>query len=78
MSFYIVLNLMIYSFPLECITDLDSLLAYNNVEYGIPVDVEALEIESNLMGSSPARYIVIGEPRTIGLNPNITFSSFSL
>ena len=69
---------MMYSFPLECITNLDSLLAYNNVEYGIPVDVEALEMKSNVIGSSPALDIVIGEPRTIGLNPNIAFSSFNL
>ena len=77
MAFYIVLNLIMYSFPLECITDLDSLLAYNNVEYGIPVDAEALEMESNVIGSSPALDIVIGEPRTIGLNPNIAFSSLT-
>ena len=58
--------------------DLEFFLAYSKVEYGIPVDVEAREIKSNLAGSSPANDIVIGEPRTIGLNPNIAFSSFSL
>ena len=78
MAFYIVLNLIRYSFPFECITDLDLLLAYNKVEYGIPVDVEALEIESNVVGSSLAWDIVIGESRTIGLKPNIAFNSFSL
>ena len=67
-----------YSFPLEWITYLDPLMAYNNVEYGILVDIEALEMESKFFGSSPAFDIVIGEPRTIGLNPNIDFSSFSL
>ena len=46
--------------------------------YGILVDAEALEIESNVVGSSPAWDIVIGEPRTIGLKPNIAFNSFSL
>ena len=32
MAFYIVLNLIRYSFPFECITDLDLLLAYNIVD----------------------------------------------
>ena len=78
MAFYIVLNFIRYSFPFECITDLEALFAYNRVEYGIPVDVEAFEIELNVVGSSPTLNIVIGEPRTIGLKPNITFSSFNL
>ena len=67
-----------YSFPFECIIDLRFFLAYNSVEYGIPVDVEALDIGSYLIASSPDRYIVIGDPTTIGLNPNIALSSFSL
>ena len=54
---------MIYSFPFEWITPLLFFLAYNRVEYGIPVDVEALDMESNLVDSSPANNTVIGDPK---------------
>ena len=43
-------------------TDLEDFFAYNRVEYGIPVDVEAFEIELKVTGSSPDLVIVIGEP----------------
>ena len=42
---------MTYSFPLERILDLEFLSAHRMVEYGIPVEVEAFDMESNLVGS---------------------------
>ena len=69
---------MTYSFPLERILDLEFLLAYRRVEYGIPVEVEAFDMESNLVGSAPSEDIVTGDPVIIGLNPNIAFKSFNL
>ena len=41
--------------------------------YGIPVEVEAFDIESNLVGSNPSEEIVTGDPVIIGLNPNMAF-----
>ena len=58
--------------------DLEFFLAYRRVEYGIPVEVEAFDMESNLAGSVPSEDIVTGDPVTIGLNPNIAFKSFNL
>ena len=46
--------------------------------YGIPVDVEAFEIESNLVGSIPLEDIITGDPVIIGLNPNMAFKSLNL
>ena len=69
---------MTYSFPLERILDLKLILAYRRVAYGIPVEVEAFDMESNLVGSVPSEDIVTGDPIIIGLNPNITFKSFNL
>ena len=46
--------------------------------YGIPVQVEAFDIESNLIGSIPLEDIVTRDPVIIGLNPNMTFKSFNL
>ena len=69
---------MTYSFPLERILDLEFLLVYRRVAYGIPVEVEAFDMESNLVGSNPLEDIVTGDPVIIGLNPNIAFKSFNL
>ena len=46
--------------------------------YGIPVEVEAFDIESNLIGSVPSEDIFTGDPVTIGLNPNMAFKSANL
>ena len=46
--------------------------------YGIPVEVEAFDIESNLIGSNSSEEIVTGDPVIIGLNPNMAFKSFNL
>ena len=46
--------------------------------YDIPVEVEAFDIESNLVGSVPLEEIVTGDPVTIGLNPNMAFKSLNL
>ena len=46
--------------------------------YGIPVKVEAFQIESNIVGSIPLEDIVTGDPVIIGLNPNMAFKSFNL
>ena len=69
---------MTYSFPLERILDLEFLLAYRRVAYGSPVEVEAFDMESNLVGSAPSEDIVTGDLVIIGLNPNIAFKSFNL
>ena len=58
--------------------DLEFLLAYRRVEYGIPVEVEAFDMESNLVGSVPSEDIVTEDPVIIGLNPNFAFKSFNL
>ena len=63
---------MTYSFTLERILDLKFFLAYRRVAYGIPVEIEAFDMESNLVGSVPSEDIVTGDPVIIGLNPNIT------
>ena len=69
---------MTYSFPLERILDLEVLLAYGRVAYGIPVEVEAFDMELNLVDSNPLEHIVTGDPVNIGLNPNMAFKSFNL
>ena len=69
---------MTCSFPLERILDLEFFLAYRRVAHGIPVEVEAFDMESNLIGSVPSEDIVTGDPVIIGLNPNIAFKSFNL
>ena len=69
---------MTYSFPLERILDLEFLLVYRRVAYGIPVEVEAFDMESNLVGSSLLEDIITGDPVIIGLNPNMAFKSFIL
>ena len=69
---------MTYSFPLERTWFLEFLLAYRRVACGIPVEVEAFDMESNLVGSAPLEDIITGDPVIIGLNPNITFKSFNL
>ena len=47
--------------------------------YGIPAEVEAFDIESNLVGSNPLEVeIVTGDPVIIGLNPNRAFKSLNL
>ena len=46
--------------------------------YVIPVEVEAFEKESNLVGSNSSEDIVTGDPVIIGLNPNIAFKSLNL
>ena len=69
---------MTYSFPLESILDLEFLLAYRRVAYGIPVEVEAFDMESNLVGSNPLEDIVTEDAVTIGLNPSMAFKSFNL
>ena len=45
--------------------------------YGIPVEVEVFDIESNLFGSVPSEDIVTGDPVIIGLNPNMAFKSLN-
>ena len=57
---------------------LEFLLAYKRVMYGIPVEVEAEDIELNLVGSIPLEDIVTGDPVIIGLNPNMAFRSLNL
>ena len=73
---------MAHFFPFDLTTAnplvLGFLSAYNNVEYGIPVDIEANEIVSYVIGSPPSKDIAIGLPIIIGLNPNIAFNSLSL
>ena len=51
---------------------------YRRVTYGIPVEVEAFNIESNLIGSNSLEEIVTGDSVIIGLNPNIAFKSLNL
>ena len=46
--------------------------------YGIPVEVEAFDIESNLIDSNSSEDIVTGDPVIIGLNPNMAFKSLNL
>ena len=46
--------------------------------YGIPVEVEAFDIELNLVGSNSLEDIVTGDPVIIGLNPNMAFKSANL
>ena len=46
--------------------------------YGIPVEVEAFDIESNLIGSVPLEDIITGDPVIIGLTPNMAFKSYNL
>ena len=46
--------------------------------YGIPVEVEAFDIESNLVGSVPSEDIITGDAVIIGLNPNMAFKSLNL
>ena len=53
-------------------------LIYRRVPYGILVEVEAFEIESNLIGSIPLEDIVAEDPVIIGLNPNMAFISLNL
>ena len=48
------------------------------VTYGIPVEVEAFDKESNLIGSIPSEDIVTEDPVIIGLNPNMAFKSLNL
>ena len=57
---------------------LEFFLAYRRVTYGIPVEVEAFDIESNLVGSVPSEEIVTEDPVTIGLNSNMAFKSLNL
>ena len=45
---------------------------------GIPVEVEAFDIESNLVGFIPLEDIITGDPVIIGLNPNMAFKSPNL
>ena len=65
---------MTYFFSLEWILDLEFILAYRRVAYGIPVEVEAFDMESNLVGSVPSEGIVTGDPVIIGLNPKIALN----
>ena len=46
--------------------------------YGISVEVEAFDIESNLVGSIPSEDVITGDPVIIGLNPNMAFKSLDL
>ena len=69
---------MRYSFPLERTQCLEFFLAYRRVTYGIPVEVEAFDIESNLIGSNSLEEIVTGDSVIIGLNPNMVFKSLNL
>ena len=57
---------------------LEFFLAYRRVTYGILVEVEVFDIESNLIGSVPSEDIVAGDPVTIGLNPKMAFKSLNL
>ena len=68
---------MVYSFPLERTRWLEFFLAYRRVTYGIPVEVEAFDKESNLIGSIPED-IITGDLVIIGLNPNVAFKSLNL
>ena len=68
---------MTYSFLLEWILDLEFFLAYRMVACGIPVEVEAFDMESNLVGSNPLGDIVIEDP-VIDLNSNMAFKAFNL
>ena len=67
-----------YSFPLERTRCLEFFLTYRWVTYGIPVEVEAFDIESNLVGSVRSEDIITGDPVIIGLNPNMAFKSLNL
>ena len=69
---------MQYYFPLERTRCLEFLLAYRRVTYGIPVEVEAFDIESNLIGSNSSEEIITGDHVIIGLNPNMAFKSLNL
>ena len=42
-------------------------LAYRSVAYATPVEVEALGMESNLIGSAPLEDIVTGDPVKLSL-----------
>ena len=42
------------------------------------MEVEASDIESNLVGFVPLEDIVTGDPVIIGLNPNMAFKSLNL
>ena len=44
----------------------------------MPVEVDAFEIESNLVGSISSEDIITGDPVIIDLNPNMAFKSFNL
>ena len=55
--------------------------------YGIPIEVEAFDIEWNVVGSNSSKEglpgphmveIVTGDPVVIGLNPNMAFKSLNL
>ena len=48
------------------------------VTYGISVEVEAFDIESNLIGSVPSEDIITGDPVIVGLNLNMAFKSLNL
>ena len=50
---------------------LEFLLAYRSVTYGIPVKVEAFDIESNLVASVPLEEIVTGENRKWGFQERL-------
>ena len=53
-------------------------LAYRRITYGIAVEVETFDIESNLIGSIPSEDIVTGDQVIIGSNPNMAFKSLNL
>ena len=57
---------------------LEFFFAYRRVTYGIPVEAEAFDIETNLIGSIPLVDIVTGDPVIIGLYPNMAFKSLNL
>ena len=42
------------------------------------MEVEAFDMESNLIGSIPSEDIVTGDPVIIGLDPNMAFKSLNL
>ena len=67
-----------YSFPLERTQFLEFFLIHRRVPYGIPVEAEAFQIESNLVGSIPSEDIVTGDPVIISLTPNMAFKSANL
>ena len=69
---------MINSFPLEQTRFLEFFLADRSITYGIPIEVEAFDMESNLVGSISLEEIVTGVPVIIGLNPNMAFKSLNL